>query len=195
MIRVRFAAASDAGAMAALYAPYVRDTAITFEYEPPDAGEFCRRIAAVQKDLPWLVAEEDGRLLGYAYVSHFHERAAYAWSAELSIYLDMQARRRGLGRRLYEILLALLRAQGYRTVFALITHPNAGSEAFHRAMGFSPAGVLHNAGSKLGRWWDVTYWELTLAEISPEAPVPSPVQALPAALVEALFATERPEIL
>jgi phosphinothricin acetyltransferase len=194
VIALRPAVPADGEAMAALYAPYVTGTAITFEYEAPDGDEFRRRMAAVQQTLPWLVAEEDGTFVGYAYASPFHPRAAYAWSAELSIYLAMDARGRGLGTQLYGALLALLKAQGYARIFALITHPNEASEAFHRRLGFREAGHLHEAGSKLGRWWDVAYWELSLASLPPDAPQPVPFSALPDPAVQTVLQGENPGI-
>lgn len=187
MTRLRLATAVDAEAMAAIYAPYVQTTAVTFEYDPPDPAEFRRRIAATGKDLPWLAAEKDGQVVGYAYASHFHARAAYAWAAELSIYLRQDLRGGGIGRQLYRALLALLQAQGYRTAFALVAHPNEGSEAFHRAMGFSCTGRLHDAGEKLGRLWDVAYWEMPLAELPADAPLPVPFPALSAETVQSIL--------
>ena len=172
MTVLRFAGAQDAEALAAIYAPYVENTTVTFEYTPPDAEEFRRRLAEIQKDMPWLVVEIDGEVVGYAYAAHFHERAAYAWSAETSVYLAENQHRKGLGSMLYRAVVHMLQAQGYRTVYALVSHPNPASEAFHMAMGFKPVGVLHRAGCKLGKWLDLAYWELPLADGVPENPSP-----------------------
>lgn len=172
MTVLRFARAEDAEAMAAIYAYYVEKTTITFEYAAPDTAEMGRRLAEVQQDLPWLVAEVDGTVGGYAYAHHFHERPAYQWSAEVSVYMARDLQRQGLGRMLYRAVLHMLQAQGYHTAFALVTHPNPASEQFHMALGFKPVGVLHRAGCKLGKWLDVSYWEYQLADGLPENPPP-----------------------
>ena len=180
MTILRFAKPEDAEAIAVIYAPYVENTTVSFEYESPDADEIRRRMAVVQQDLPWLVAEVDGYVVGYAYASHFHERAAYAWSAETSVYMSQAAQRQGLGRMLERAVLHALQAQGYRTAYALISHPNPESEAFHLAMGFKPVGVLHKAGCKHEKWLDLSYWEYSLTDSLPDnPPMPVPVSILP----------------
>lgn len=154
---VRDATEQDAEACAAIYAPYVTDTAITFEYDPPSAAEMARRIAASQRAHAWLVLEEEGRVVGYAYAGPFKERVAYRWSAEVSVYLEPGRRRSGSGRLLYEALFARLAERGFRTLVAVMTLPNDASEGLHRALGFEPAGTLRRVGWKHGEWRDVAW--------------------------------------
>jgi L-amino acid N-acyltransferase YncA len=153
-VLIRFASLRDAPAIAAIYAPIVEHTAISFETVPPDAAEIGRRIAALPADKPYLVAEIDGRVVGYSYASAFRGRPAYRFGVEVTVYIAADARRLGAGRRLYGALFALLRRQGYRRAFAGIALPNAGSIALHRAFGFTDAGVWHAAGLKFrARAW------------------------------------------
>ena len=154
---VRDASEDDAAACAAIYAPYVTDTAITFEYEPPSAAEMARRVAAAQRAHAWLVLEEDGRVVGYAYAGPFKERAAYRWSAEVSVYLEPGRRRSGSGRLLYEVLFVRLAERGFRTLVAVMTLPNDASEGLHRALGFEPVGTFRRVGWKHGQWRDVAW--------------------------------------
>ena len=156
-MQVRDATAEDAAACAAIYAPYVTDTAITFEYDPPTAAEMVRRIAAAQRAHAWLVLEEEGRAVGYAYAGPFKERAAYQWSAEVSVYVEAGRRRSGSGRLLYEALFARLADRGFRTLVAVMTLPNDASEGLHRALGFEAVGTLRRVGWKHGRWRDVAW--------------------------------------
>jgi len=182
---IRLATPEDAAAIAAIYAPYVRDTTISFEAEPPDADAMRARMTSLHH--AWLVLE-DREVLGYAYAAPHRTRAAYAWTVESSVYLDLAARGRGLGRRLYAALFALLAAQGYRSVLAGVTLPNAASVALHEGMGFRPVGVYPHVGYKFGRWHDVAWWSLDLG--GPELPRP------PKAIAEidpAVFAPAPPE--
>lgn len=158
-IRLRPATAEDAAQIAAIYAPWVHDTAISFETEPPDTDEMARRIAKTQAHWAWLVAEQDGQVLAYAYAGSHAERAAYRWSTSVSVYGAPTVHRRGLGRALYTALLGLLRLQGFHSAYAGITQPNAASVGLHLAMGFQLIGTYPDAGHKLGRWNDVSrYW-------------------------------------
>jgi phosphinothricin acetyltransferase len=172
--RVRAARAEDAKAVAEIYAPYVRDTLISFETVPPDDTEMARRIAKVLPNLPWLVYEDDGLPVGYAYASQHRERAAYRWSVDVGIYIAPQAHRRGVGRMLYAVLLAALRMQGYHRAYGGITLPNAASVGLHEAMGFSAIGVYREVGFKFGAWRDVGWWGLALSPTShvPSEPLP-----------------------
>ena len=182
---IRFAQPGDALALAAIYAPYVRKTAITFEYEPPTAEEFQRRIAAVRRRYPYLAAEEDGVLLGYAYASAFKGRAAYDWAAETSIYVRTDAHRRGLGRRLYAVLEELLRAQGILDMLACIALPEQEDEyltldsvRFHSALGFREVARFPDIGSKFGRWYSMVWMDKVLGEHRPEPGPVIPIDAL-----------------
>lgn len=170
--RIRMATRGDAGAIAAIYAPYVSETAISFELVPPDEAEMAARIGKVLPVYPWLVCEIDGQVVGYAYASRFAERAAYGWSATVGIYVARGTHRRGIGRALYAVLLAALKLQGYHAVFGGITLPNPSSVALHEASGFAPVGVYREAGFKLGRWHDVGWWGLRFAAPGGEPAAP-----------------------
>jgi L-amino acid N-acyltransferase YncA len=162
--RVRDATATDAAACAAIYAPYVRDTAITFEYEPPGVEEMAARIARAGERHAWLVLEHDGVVVGYAYGGVFNARAAYRWTCEVSVYVERSRRGHGGGRALYAELLRRLVERGYRVAVAGMTLPNDASVALHRAMGFQPVGTYARIGYKLGRWHDVAWTQRALGD-------------------------------
>ncbi|MDX3000884.1 GNAT family N-acetyltransferase [Kribbella solani] len=166
---VRDAMASDAAACAAIYAPYVTGTAITFEIEPPSVAEMAARIAAARKTHAWLVLELDDQVIGYAYAGPMKARAAYRWSCEVSVYLEQGRRRTGGGRALYEALFDRLTARGYRTAIAGMTLPNPASEGLHKSLGFEPIGTYRNIGWKLDTWHDVAWSQRPLAEL-PDPP-------------------------
>jgi L-amino acid N-acyltransferase YncA len=171
---IRIATGADAAACHAIYAPIVEHSAITFETDLPGEEAMRERIVTRLATHPWLVWEEDGEVLAYAYGGRFRERAAYDWIAETSIYVHEKARRRGIARRLYAAVLDLMKRQGINQAVGVITLPGASSVAMHEAMGFAPAGVWRKAGYKLGQWWDVGVWSLFLSE--PETP---PVAVIP----------------
>jgi phosphinothricin acetyltransferase len=174
-MRIRRADPSrDAAACAAIYEPYVRTTAISFEDRAPDAGQLAQRIASYQSTHQWIVAEHGDELVGYAYGCPHRERTAYRWAADVSVYVDQRFHRRGFGRALYEELLALLRDQGFYVACAGITLPNAGSVGLHESLGFRPVGVYRRIGFKLGSWWDVGWWQLGLRESDGEPVDPTP---------------------
>jgi L-amino acid N-acyltransferase YncA/dihydrofolate reductase len=160
---VRPATAADAAACAAIYAPYVTDTAITFETEVPDADEMAKRIATAAERHAWLVLEDDGRIVGYAYGGPYKARAAYRWACEVSVYVERGRQRTGAGRALYEALLARLAARGYRTAVGGMTLPNDASVGLHRALGFEPVGTYRRIGYKHGAWHDVAWTQRELA--------------------------------
>jgi L-amino acid N-acyltransferase YncA len=161
---IRDADAADAARCADIYAPYVRDTAISFESQPPSAEEMADRIAAAQRAHAWLVLEDDGHVVGYAYGGPFASRAAYRWSTTVSVYVDPAGHRRGGGRALYEALLDRLAARGHRTALAGVALPNDASVGLHRALGFEPAGTYRRVGWKLGRWHDVAWFQRPLGD-------------------------------
>ena len=163
--QIRIAQEEDVQKMLAIYAPIVKETAISFELEPPTEREFRRRIGNTLDRTPWLVCDEGSDLLGYAYASPYRSRGAYQWSVEVSVYVDDRHRGRGVGRGLYTSLLACLRVQGYVNAYAVIALPNPASVIFHERLGFVPAGIHRSAGYKLGGWHDVGYWQLTLREL------------------------------
>ena len=167
MTAVRDAAAEDAAACAAIYRPYVTDTVITFEYEPPTAEDMARRIAVAQEKHAWLVLEDDDRVVGYAYAAPVKDRAAYRWACEVSVYLELGRRRGGAGRALYEALFERLAARGYRRLIAGMTLPNPASEGLHRAMGFEPIGVQRRIGWKNGDWHDVGWVQRSIGDDGP----------------------------
>jgi len=164
---VRDAVAADAAACAAIYAPYVLDTAVTFEVEPPDAAELARRITTAAERHAWLVLEDDARVVGYAYGGPFKERAAYRFACEVSVYLEVGLRRSGAGRALYGVLLPRLAQRGFRTAAAGMTLPNAASVGLHTALGFEPVGTFRRVGWKHGRWHDVAWVQRDLGHSGP----------------------------
>lgn len=168
----RVAVPDDTSAIAEIYAPYVRDTIISFETEPPDASEMAARIGRIGVQYPWLVATIDDRVVGYAYACEHRARLAYRWSVDVAVYLHPSAQRRGIGRALYERLFTVLRNQGYVNAFAGISLPNAASVGMHEALGFAPIGIYRQVGYKLGAWRDVGWWQLVLSEVPDDAPEP-----------------------
>ncbi|MGH6992924.1 MAG: arsinothricin resistance N-acetyltransferase ArsN1 family B [Caulobacteraceae bacterium] len=173
MFEVRIAESRDAAAIAAIYRPYVEETAISFEEAAPDAAAIAKRMAALSKTHPFLVGAEAAEVLGYAYASPHRERAAYRWSVDVTVYVGRDGHRRGLGRALYGELLGILRAQGFHAAFAGITLPNAASVGLHEAMGFTRTATYAEVGFKLGAWRDVGWWRLGLnsARGAPEEPI------------------------
>lgn len=164
--------AADAAACAAIYAPFVAETSVSFEERPPDAGQMAERMTATLHTHPWVVAELHGAVAGYAYASSHRVRAAYRWAADVGIYVAAERRGSGVGRALYGVLLDLLRRQGIHTACAGITLPNPASVALHRAVGFQPVGVYEQIGYKAGAWHDVSWWQCRLGEPGPEPPSP-----------------------
>ncbi len=171
---IRIARPADAAAITAIYAPIVRDTAISFETEPPAVPEMAARVTATLEDYPWLVATSGGDFAGYAYAGRHRARAAYRWSVDVTVYVAEAARRSGVGTALYRELMAILRRQGFRAAFAGIALPNPASVALHEAVGFEPVGIYRDVGFKLGRWRDVGWWRLALDDGPgpPAEPVP-----------------------
>ena len=165
---IRAATLHDAAGVAAIYAPFVEQTAISFEETAPTAEEMARRIEKSLTRWQWLVADIEGAVAGYAYGTQHRERAAYRWSVEVSAYVDPRFHRRGVARTLYDALLADLTGRGYCTAFAGVTLPNDASVGFHTAAGFEPIGVFRSIGWKFGRWHDVAWFQRTLRTRPPE---------------------------
>jgi phosphinothricin acetyltransferase len=178
MATIREARESDAEQIAAIYAPYVRDTAISFEVTPPTATEMGDRIRSLTAMYPWLVCPDADAVLGYAYASRHRERAAYLWSVDVSVYVRADAHRRGIGRALYSALLQIVAAQGFCNAYGGITLPNASSVGLHESMGFKPVGVYRAVGYKLGAWHDVGWWELALTDRPANPLTPQPIDAV-----------------
>ena len=168
---IRMARESDAAALLEIYRPYIEETSITFETEVPTLEEFAGRIRETLEKFPYLVYEQNGEILGYAYAHTFYARAAYNWTVESSVYVQRDLRRGGVGSALYKRLFELLKAQGIRNVCAVITVPNEPSTAFHEKLGFRMGGILPNFGYKLGQWHGVTHLYLALEQGS-KAPQP-----------------------
>jgi phosphinothricin acetyltransferase len=175
---IRLATPGDAPAVHAIYAPIVRDTAISFEWAEPSVAEIERRMTAVLATRPWLVFEEGGAVLGYAYASTFRDRRSYDWGTEVSVYVREGARGRGLGSRLYRALFDVLRLQGYVTAIAGATLPNEGTERLHLGLGFQEFGRYPAAGFKFDRWYDVVFWYLRLRPVPDSPPELIPIGRL-----------------
>lgn len=181
-VTVRFASEQDAGTLLAIYAPYVTDTAVSFEYEVPSVEAFARRIATTLERYPFLVAERGGRPVGYAYASPFKERPAYDWAVETSVYVRKDLRRQGVGRMLYDSLERLLSAQGILNMEACIACPIGADEhltgdsiAYHEHMGFRLVGRFSQCGHKFDRWYDMAWMEKIIGEHVAEQPGVHPV--------------------
>jgi len=172
---IRLAKAADATAIAAIYAPFCTSSAITFEVEPLSAEAMAERMRGLSKQFPWLVMESGGQVAGYAYAAPHHERAAYRWAVNVSVYIGEQHRRSGVGRALYLALFDVLRLQGYIHAIAGITMPNDPSVRLHESLGFKLVGVYPKVGFKLGAWRDVGWWQLPLFDPLPTAP-PEPLR-------------------
>ena len=190
-LTIRAAALEDAAALLAIYAPYVEKTAITFEYAVPSPGEFAGRIARTLERYPYLAAESEGEILGYAYAAPFKERAAYDWAVETTVYVREDVKRQGVGRELYGALERCLAAQGILNLNACIACPEREDEyltrdsaEFHRRLGYRTAGEFRQCGCKFGRWYGMVWME---KHIGPHPAAPPPVKSFPAVF--------RPELL
>lgn len=152
---IRMATLEDAKAIQAIYEPYIRNTAITFEYEPISVEAFQKRMATIMDWFPWLVYEQENKVIGYAYCSSFKERAAFHWDCECSVYIDENAHHRGIATALYNELFELVQKQGYYNIYALINNSHISSIALHKKFGFIEQGIYEKTGYKLGQWWDL----------------------------------------
>jgi L-amino acid N-acyltransferase YncA len=162
---LRAASAGDAASIAAIYAPYVRDSIVTFESDPPDAATMAARIAeGLDNQFPWIVATDPGGdIAGYAYAARFHARAAYRFTIEPTVYVARGRHGAGIGTALYEALLGIVTQQGFCEAIALVALPNAASVALHERHGFHRSGTYERSGHKLGRWIDVGLFQKSLA--------------------------------
>ena len=174
---IRLAEKCDAAAIRRIYAPFVRDTAISFETNPPSVQEMERRIEHIGNTYPWLAYEQDGDLVGYSYASKHHERLAYRWSIDFTVYVDAGFHGRGIGK-VYQALIRLTSVLGYYNAFAGITLPNDRSVHLHEAVGFMHVGTHRNAGFKLGRWHDVSHWQLELNPCRQEPEEPKTIREI-----------------
>jgi len=159
---IRSAASCDAAVIARIYAPFVSDTAVTFDEEIPTAAAMSHKIDDIVKMYPFLVAQQGDQIVGYAYASPFRPRASFRWTVEVTVYVNAANQRQGIGRSLYEVLLPTLTKHGFVTAYAVITLPGLASVAMHEAFGFKRIAVFQKVGFKLGQWHDVGYWERRL---------------------------------
>lgn len=163
-ITIRPVKISDAGKLLEIYAPYIQNTNVTFEYAVPSIGEWEERIRSVITLFPWLVAECDGEIAGYAYATKHRERVAYSWCCESSVYLSEEFYGRGIAKVLYQKLFEILKHQGYINIYAILTSPNPASEKFHENFGFYDAAGFNKAGFKFGKWHNTRWLQLHLSE-------------------------------
>ena len=178
-IRIRVAEESDAGKLLAIYAPYVEQTAITFEYEVPSVEEFRQRICNTRKKYPYIVAETEGKIAGYAYAGPFHERAAYDWAVEMSIYVDKDRKGQGIGRKLYETMEMLLKKQNILNLNACIACTEVEDEYltnasvhYHAHLGYRMVGEFKQCGYKFHRWYNMVWMEKHIGEhVTDQPPV------------------------
>lgn len=167
---IRAATLQDVPAILEIYRPYILETAYTFEYEVPSLAAFEQRFLTISRAFPWLVWEENGEILGYAYAERPFSRAAYQWDADAAIYLRRDCRGRGIGRRLYEQIEDILRRQGYYVLYAVVTSANEGSCRFHEAMGYKKAAEFPCCGWKFGQWYGTIWYEKRLQDGEPQQP-------------------------
>ena len=188
-LHIRLASADDADGIRAVYAPFV-DTPVTFEEEAPSCEAYRERIAKICEKYPCLVAEEGGRIVGFAYAHELRERIAFQWNAELSVYLAPTTQGQGVGSRLYAALIELLRLMGIKAAYGVVTSPNPASERLHRAFGFALMGTQPHAGFTCGAWHDVAWYVREIApfedEPAPPAPFPSYASAHPEQVSEVI---------
>ncbi len=181
-ICIRLATEADAPDMLTIYAPVVRETAISFELDPPSVAEFSRRVRNTLPNMAWLVCEIEGRVAGYAYAGPLRSRLAYQWSVETTVYVRPDFYRFGVGTAVYTSLFACLRIQGYRNAYGGIALPNPASVALHERLGFTHIGTYRKVGYKLGAWHDVGWWQLELAmldsELDSEPKPPTPLSQI-----------------
>lgn len=171
---IRIANIKDVPEMLAIYAPYVENTTVSFEYEPPTLEEFTRRFTTFTQQFPWLVWEEDGKILGYAYASAPFTRAAFGWCAEPTVYLRPEARGRGIAANLYTVLEEILFRQGYQALYALVCGENTQSRRFHEKQGYHITAEFPGIGFKMGRWLSLIWYEKRQIMVKPPSIPPCP---------------------
>ena len=180
VIFYRIATPRDSDEILDIYRPYVESTTVTFETVVPTPEEFRRRVENTLEQYPYLVAEEDGKILGYAYASPYRSRAGFNWTPELSVYVRQGYHGNGIGSHLYAALLDLLRLQGYQNVCSVLSYPNPESEKLHHRFAFRTVGIQKKCGFKCGRWCDVAILERPLGDhlTPPQSPTPFPQLSL-----------------
>ena len=170
-MKLRFVTVKDCQSLLKIYSQYI-DTPITFETTLPNEIEFASRIKNITSFYPYIVCEDKGKIIGYAYAHRYKERDAYQWNAELSIYIDKEFTMSGLGKKMYGVLLEMLKLQGIKTFYGCVTLPNIKSENLHKSLGFNEVGIYKNTGYKCGKWHDVAWFEKAIASYDIE---PKPI--------------------
>lgn len=186
-VHFRRATEDDVVSILAIYAPYVTDSAITFEYDVPSEEEFRQRIRTISAEYPYFVCESDGQIIGYAYAHRHMERAAYQWNAEISIYIRQGFTGKGLGKTMCQALIDLLRLQGIRNVFSCVTIPNERSAHLHHSMEFSTEGIFQNAGYKCGKWQTIAWFRKNIAPYSNEPAPFLPISRIDRQLIDSIL--------
>ena len=175
---IRIATEADVPEILAIYAPYIENTTVTFEYDVPCTRTFLQRFHHITAQYPWLVWEENGKILGYAYASAPYSRAAFSWCAEPSIYLRPEAKGKGIGKKLYAVLEKILELQGYQVLYALITEENSESLSFHRKMAYEIRAEFPDCGYKFGRWLGLIWMEKRIKIVQSPSAFPRPYSAI-----------------
>lgn len=173
-MKLRTATKADVGSMLEIYRPSIEESAISFELEVPSLAEFERRLSEILRKFPWIVCEIGGEIAGYAYAGTFRSRPAYEWTVESTVYVKQRFHGRGVGKALYTQLLKMLKAQGVVNVIGGITLPNAASVGLHEHFGFVKVANFKDCGFKMGKWWDVGFWELQLQRPDEPKPLQAP---------------------
>ncbi len=186
-VHFRRATEEDVVSILAIYAPYVTDSAITFEYDVPSEEEFRQRIRTISAEYPYFVCESDGLIIGYAYAHRHMERAAYQWNAEISIYIRQGFTGKGLGKTMCQALIDLLRLQGIRNVFSCVTIPNERSAHLHHSMEFSTEGIFQNAGYKCGKWQTIAWFRKNIAPYTNEPAPFLPISRIDRQLIDSIL--------
>lgn len=186
-VHFRRATEEDVVSILAIYAPYVTDSAITFEYDVPSEEEFRQRIRTISAEYPYFVCESDGQIIGYAYAHRHMERAAYQWNAEISIYIRQGFTGKGFGKTLCQTLIDLLRLQGIRNVFSCVTIPNERSAHLHHSMEFSTEGIFQNAGYKCGKWQTIAWFRKNIAPYTNEPAPFLPISRIDRQLIDSIL--------
>lgn len=186
-VHFRRATEEDVVPILAIYAPYVTDSAITFEYDVPSEEEFRQRIRTISAEYPYFVCESDGQIIGYAYAHRHMERAAYQWNAEISIYIRQGFTGKGLGKIMCQALIDLLRLQGIRNVFSCVTIPNERSAHLHHSMEFSTEGIFQNAGYKCGKWQTIAWFRKNIAPYTNEPAPFLPISRIDRQLIDSIL--------
>jgi L-amino acid N-acyltransferase YncA len=187
MTTIRLTKATDAKGILDIYNPYIRDTSFTFETEVLSDNVFGKRITEYLEHWPWLVAEVDGKIAGYAYGSKYRERTGYQWCVECSVYMHDDFLQKGIATILYQKLFELLKIQGYRNVYAVINLPNDRSVSFHEKCGFKHFATYENVGYKLGKWKNVGWWQLIINEYNHEPAAPIKFSMIEKDIVEKIL--------